>query len=243
MNITDMWGVLQPNSSPCELPDENGLRRIMRLYKCLLGNTVLTLKRAGDRTKEGQDIEQCMEKHSFKVKSKCSRPATSCLGRAMQQFNILAILGRELKYNVHDNAERDSCVISTNVVNHNIKKAVLAYCKGKHRWRGQWNFYPAATDAFEYTFGPHVNTMTLTIIKRNLSASFFNDHNHILLLTSWLQWVYSGHHHPSTFREHYHGHSAAFTVNEWRCENKSDIHINKAAGSRRDFPHTTVLCA
>lgn len=30
----------------------------------------------------------------------------------MQQFNILAILGRELRYNVHDNAERDSCVIN-----------------------------------------------------------------------------------------------------------------------------------
>lgn len=48
-------------------------------------------------TEEGQDIKQCREKHSFKVKSKCSWPA---------------ILGIQLKYNMHDNAECDICVIN-----------------------------------------------------------------------------------------------------------------------------------
>ena len=39
----------------------------------------------------------------------------------------------------------------TSVKNYDIQAAVFAYCKGKHRWRGQSDFSPAATDTFGYT--------------------------------------------------------------------------------------------
>lgn len=92
---------------------------------------------AGGRTKGGRDDRKCREKHSFKVKSQCSRPAASCssLRNSGQRAEV--------------QCARQLCDQHTKDGNYNNNKGVLASCKGKHRLKGQLNFYPAATEALE----------------------------------------------------------------------------------------------
>lgn len=103
--------------------------------------------------------------------------------------------------------------------NNDTEEVVLAYCKGKHGWREQSNFYPAPTDTFDHLFD--------TLLHWQAGCN------------GWCHWQ-----DRSILQTTITAHSGRITKDMQRngklrhCENQSYIHINKAAvcrGSRRKF--------